>query len=249
MRGPWTPIRISLTRSPKIRELARSLRCDSNAALGLAVRWLAYVTEQCTSSDTRLSEQDLDEELRCPGLASALERIDWVYLDTTTGTLHIVDYGKHSNERVLHADRQGRYREKVTQEVTEEVTPAPSPEKSRIEKTISVPTAEALSSSQPGVEAAAYPVSVSVVMEALALGAPQLATEEQRTKCAQDFLATMTASNWRDNRNRQIQNWRFYLCKFAKVFAAQLKEGTPAAKSAIRNPRLQNSNATHLDEY
>lgn len=247
MRGPWTPIRISLTRSPKIRELARSLRCTTNAALGLAVRWLAYVTEQCTSSDTRLSEQDLDEELRYPGLAKALELIDWVYLDTTTGTLHIVDYGKHSNERVLHADRQGRYREKVTQEVTEEVTPTPSPEKSRIEK--KVPSAGVVNSNQPDLSAGA-PTTEEVV-SALETGASKLlTTEEQRIKCAQDFLAKMNVAGWRDLKGQQILNWRYYLCgKFAKVFAAQLKEGTPAARSTIRNPRLQNSNATHLEEY
>lgn len=247
MRGLWTPVRVGLTRSPKLREIARALRCDTNAALGLAVRWLAYVTEQCNTSDTRLSEQDLDEELHCPGLAAALERIDWIYLDTTTGTLHIVDFGKHSNERVLHADRQAKYREKVTEKVTEEVTPAPSPEKTRQEKTINTPSAEALYKDSPGV-AAAYPETLDPIIQALAIGAPCLVTEEQRTKCAQDFLSTMKACAWRDNQNRRIQNWRFYLCKFAKVFVSQLAEGA-AAREPKKNIRNNNCNSTHVHEY
>lgn len=236
MRGLWTPVRLALMRSPKLMELARALNCDRDSALGAAVRWLGFVTEQCCNSAcTHLTEADLDAELRRPGLAKALQRIGWVYKDKA-GIVYVAELGKHSCKKVLTAARVADFRARQQQDCNGNVTPNVTPpalhtrqDQTRQEK--------GNPSSEP------YPTSKADVLGALEQDTTVQMPKEHQDRFAQDFLDSVAASGWLDSRGRTVRNWRAFLSKFARNYADRLK---PAARNNHRN---NNSNATHVNEY
>lgn len=109
MRGSCTILLDKLARSPKMRELARSLKCDFDSALGAAVRWIVFVEEQFQDSpETHMTPQDLDDEMRRSGLAVGLQKIGWIAV--VNGYVVVQEHRKHSLERVMNALRQARFR-------------------------------------------------------------------------------------------------------------------------------------------
>ena len=235
MRGLWTPVRLALMRSPKIRELARALNCDRDSALGAAVRWLGFVTEQCNSACTHLTEAELDEELQRQGLANALQRIGWVSV-TKEGVVLVVEHSKHSCDKVLTAARVADFRARQQQDCNGNVTPNVTlpPLHTRQDKTRQE---KGNPSSEP------YPQTKADVLGALEQDTTVQMPKEHLDRFAQDFLDSVAASGWLDSRGRAIRDWRAFLSKFARNYADRIK---PAARNNHRN---NNSNATHVNEY
>ena len=234
MRGLWTPVRLALMRSPKLMELARALNCDRDSALGAAVRWLGFVTEQCCNSAcTHLTEADLDAELRRPGLANALQRIGWVYKDKA-GIVYVAELGKHSCKKVLTAARVADFRDRQQQDCNENVTPNVTLETlhNRQDKT----RQEKNPLSEP------YPTTKAEVLGALEQDTTVSMPKERLDRFAQDFLDSVASTGWMDSRGRTIRNWRAFLSKFARNYADNIKPD----KKNIRN---NNCNSTHVHEY
>ena len=90
----WMKLRHTLTRDPKLRILMRHLRIDQLTALGLAVRWLAWIDEHTTDGNTQLTAEEMDAELGIAGAYQALAAIGWT-TETAEHTVQAVDYGKH----------------------------------------------------------------------------------------------------------------------------------------------------------
>lgn len=122
MRGSWTPLLAKLTRSPKMRELARELKCDFDSALGAAVRWIMFTEEQFHDSpETHMTPQEMDDELRRSGLTRGLQKIGWVSVQY--GYVVVQEHRKHATEKVLAALRQARFRNSQDAAITADRSP------------------------------------------------------------------------------------------------------------------------------
>lgn len=123
MAEPWIKLRTTLVRSPKIRALAREMKCHKYAALGVAVAWLALIDEQTVDGRINLSPDELDDELGFKGCSKALCSVGWAALGED-GLIEAVEFGKHcgasAKERALNARRLENHRAKKGENVTEE---------------------------------------------------------------------------------------------------------------------------------
>jgi hypothetical protein len=123
MAEPWIKLRTTLVRSPKIRALAREMKCHKYAALGVAVAWLALIDEQTVDGKINLSPAELDDELGFKGCSKALCSVGWAALGED-GLVEAVEFGKHcgtsAKERALNTKRTEKGRAKRAENVTEE---------------------------------------------------------------------------------------------------------------------------------
>lgn len=101
----WLKLRHTLTRDPKLRILMRHLRIDQLTALGLAVRWLAWIDEHTTDGNTQLTAEEMDAELGIAGAYQALAAIGWT-TETAEHTVQAVDYSKHCGETAKARSRE-----------------------------------------------------------------------------------------------------------------------------------------------
>lgn len=111
----WLKLLHTFPRNPKLRLLARRLKCHKLTAQGLAVQWLIFVDEQTTDGCTHLTVEEMDDELGFRGGAAALCEIGWASLDGD-GCMVASEFGKHcgatAKKRAEDAARQGASRER-----------------------------------------------------------------------------------------------------------------------------------------
>jgi hypothetical protein len=123
MAEPWIKLRTTLVRSPKIRALAREMKCHKYAALGVAVAWLALIDEQTVDGRINLSPEELDDELGFKGCSKALCSVGWAALGED-GLMEAVEFGKHcgasAKERAMNTKRTESRRSKKSENVTEQ---------------------------------------------------------------------------------------------------------------------------------
>lgn len=93
----WLKLLHSFPRNPKLRIMARSLKCDKDSAIGFAVRWLIWVDEQTEDGRTGLLPKELDMELDRKGAAAALQAAGWACI-ADDGTVCAAEFGKHCGE-------------------------------------------------------------------------------------------------------------------------------------------------------
>lgn len=124
----WLKLLHSFPRNPKLRIMARSLKCDKDSAIGFAVRWLIWVDEQTEDGRTGLLPKELDMELDRKGAAAALQAAGWARLADDDGTVCAIEFGKHCGEsakkRANDARRQSDSRARKSREA---VTPPAQP--------------------------------------------------------------------------------------------------------------------------
>ncbi len=91
----WFKTQSTLSRSPKIRRLARLLGVDRQKAVGIAIDWFSWLDTHSTTGRTDLFPEDVDDELEREGAALALVAIGWVELDSD-GCVCAVDFDAHN---------------------------------------------------------------------------------------------------------------------------------------------------------
>lgn len=105
----WTRINQTLPRSPKLRVMMRVMKTkDRDSALGFAVRWLIFVDEQTTDGRTKLTPDELDDELDRKNATEALRACGWAVVDEEDGTVCAVDFDKYCGVTAKQRAENGR---------------------------------------------------------------------------------------------------------------------------------------------
>lgn len=112
----WVRINNALPDGPKVIALARLLGCSLNEALGVAVRWLAWLNTHAEDGNSKLLMQEVDSVVCMKeGACAALAAIGWVRGDSN-GYVCAVDFERYNGavavKRAQGAARVKRMRAK-----------------------------------------------------------------------------------------------------------------------------------------
>lgn len=106
-------LRGDLLDSPKVFQVAESMKCGHDTALGVLVRWLLWVDAHCVCDDTGLTPGQVDELLGRDGAMAAMEEIGWVYRSSVY-TVCVCEFEKYleptAKQRQLAAERIAAHR-------------------------------------------------------------------------------------------------------------------------------------------
>lgn len=111
-------IKNTLPNSPKVMLLARELECSQNEALGVMVRWLAWLDMYTEDGNTKLSPTEVDAHIFGNvdnGYFYALETIGWATTDADN-KVFAIDFDKYctptAKKRISGMERQRKHRAK-----------------------------------------------------------------------------------------------------------------------------------------
>lgn len=148
MAGDWIKVEKATVRKPEISALARLLGIPRHAALGLMLEFWCWIDEVAVDGVVDACvDADVDATFATPGLARALEIVNWLRFERTselTGRAIVPNadrhFGKSSKERALKSGRQAKWRAKSVDAVVDghvDATPSTREEKKREETTTS----------------------------------------------------------------------------------------------------------------
>ena len=108
MAGSWIKVEHGLPDKPEVRALARVLKVSPHEVVGLLVRfWIwcdANVTvsalPDCNAVVTQASAEDIDDIVRRPGFAHALQGVGWLRCSDATDPPSVVipHFGRHNGK-------------------------------------------------------------------------------------------------------------------------------------------------------
>lgn len=135
MAGDWIKLEHTTPDKPEVYRLSRMLGVSRGDAFLLAVEWWIWLDRNSRNGNvTLLLRQDIDDLMRCPGFAAAMESVGWLSFggaDVNNGAASVPNFDRHNGktakDRALTKDRVSRKR-------NDDVTLTPLPEKRREEK-------------------------------------------------------------------------------------------------------------------
>jgi len=147
LAGDWIKMKITLTREPEVRGIAKATGLDPFAVVGRLHAIWAYADE--TTEDGAIpftDEADIDAMLDHDGFAAAMMAVGW--LEIKGGTAVIPRFGEHNGKsakkRAANAKRNARWRESTDSKATKRsrdagrVTSASPREEKRREESVVV---------------------------------------------------------------------------------------------------------------
>lgn len=253
----WIRIETSLPRSRKIVQLARELRCNRMAALGVAMTWLAWLDEQTVDGRTGMCAEEVDDVLGFKGVGSALVSIGWAELDEH-GALVAVDWeqynGESAKQRALKARRNERYYKRCNSDAfsvgnsdgtATEKAPAREEKIREEENTYSERHTEYTSDTSG--EAPEGPRAVPTIDEVMAVmnALPRANLKGVKLReCAEKWLDTMRSAGWKDTRNRIVHDWAANARNWARSYAETLAK-QKLQKGAYTAPKNMNDSSEY----
>lgn len=256
----WIRIETSLPRSRKIVQLARELRCNRMAALGVAMTWLAWLDEQTVDGRTGMCAEEVDDVLGFKGVGSALVSIGWAELDEH-GALVAVDWeqynGESAKQRALKARRNERYYKRCNSDACSvgnsdatatEKAPAREEKIREEENTYSERHTEYTPDTSG--EAPEGPRAVPTIDEVMAVmnALPRANLKGAKLReCAEKWLDTMRSAGWRDSKNRLVHDWTANARNWARGYAETEARG--AARKAAGGAYTAPKNLNDAGEY
>lgn len=250
----WIRIETSLPRSRKIVQLARELRCNRMAALGVAMTWLAWLDEQTVDGRTGMCAEEVDDVLGFKGVGSALVSIGWAELDEH-GALVAVDWeqynGESAKQRALKARRNERYYKRCNSDACSvgnsdatatEKAPAREEKIREEENTYSTLSPNERGNTRGELQAEGEREGVPTldeiinVMQSIRYG--NMTSKDIRL-CAEQWLDTMQSNDWMDARGNPIQKWAPSARVWVRSWATNRAKATRAG-GAYKAPKNMN---------
>jgi hypothetical protein len=143
MAGDWIKMRSNLHEDPRVVQIAAELSADELHVVGLLWRAWSWADSQSLTGDSiAVTESFLDRIVRRDGFSVALRKVGW--LEGRNGSLTFPRFAEHNGQTAKsRADGQKRVAEhrdrKCVTEKRYNCNDDPLPEKSREEKTDTIP--------------------------------------------------------------------------------------------------------------